>query len=569
MKRDEIKNLIKLQEPSFLPRARHKGYICPSCGNGSGSDGDGIVRTPGSEHFHCFKCGLHADLFGLIGEYYDLAEFKDQLNKACELYALDNGELKKPSAPQVNFALEEAEEEAADYSGSFREWNRALNEGDNPGLAYMLARGLSLETLNRFGIGYAAKWKHPKTAHLSKVPPSPRVIIPTSPSSYLARDPRDPDNVPEKARKYMKSKVGKAHLFNADALSTTNDVVFLVEGEIDAMSLEEIGEPAIGLGSASNKRKLIELIKDHKPTAMLVLLPDNDEAGKKAAEEITEDLKGMGVASMVAEIFGDLKDANELLVKDRNRLEEMLVRTKKQAAKLRTKRAPMKDIDTCNREMLRHLNLYPRHLEWLKEQGLNEKQISRFCYRSSPSDPVAVCKQLKRAGCTLDGNPTFRKNGDGEETLNLPSSGILVPERNSRGKFQGFSFIPDEGNNELSGGNIHFRRGLRGTGEAVILGSALEADIVSALSGYTVLSVPEDFKEKILIAALTSLHEKGLRKARMSYDLWRESAFCEEDRKRFAVAAKSCGLKVTVMKALSEASLTEYLLQQKKERNKG
>lgn len=564
MKRDEIKNLIKLQEPSFLPRARHKGYICPSCGNGRGSDGDGIVRTPGSEHFHCFKCGLHADVFGLIGEYYSLTEFKDQLNKACELYALDSGELKKPSAPQANFALEEAEEEAADYSGSFREWNHALNEGDNPGLAYMLARGLSLETLNRFGVGYAAKWKHPKTAHLSKVPPSPRVIIPTSPSSYLARDPRKPDNIPEKARKYMKSKVGKAHLFNADVLSTTNDVVFLVEGEIDAMSLEEIGEPAIGLGSASNKRRLIDLIKDHKPTAMLVLLPDNDEAGKKAAEEITEDLKALGVASMVAEIFGDCKDANELLVKDRKHLEELLVRTKRQAAELRTKRAPMKDIDACNREMLRHLNLHPRHLAWLKEQGLNEKQISRFCYRSSPSDPKAVCKELKRAGCTLDGNPTFRDE-NGEETLNLPSSGILVPERNSKGKFQGFSVITDDGK-EYCGGNIHFRRGIRGTEEAVILGSPLEADIVSALSGYTVLSVPEDFKEQLLLAALKALYEKGLRKARLSYDLWADSVYCDEERNRFAVAAKSCDLKVTLMKPLSEATLSQYLLQQMKEK---
>jgi len=547
MTRDEIKKIIKLQDPDFLPKARHKGYVCPVCRNGSGRDGDGIVRTPGSEYFHCFKCGLHADVFMLIGEAFNLSDFKDQYKKACELYGLDSGELKKPAAPPTPYIPEpEDEEEEIDHSAKFKEWNEALNKGDNPGLAYMQARGLSLDTLNRFNVGFATKWKHPKTAHLSKVPSSPRVIIPTSPSSYLARDPRDPDKISESARKYMKSKVGRAHLFNPEALKTTEDIVFLVEGEIDAMSLAEVGVPAVGLGSASNKRKLVTLVEEHQPTATLVILPDNDEAGKKAAAEITEEMKAFGVKTIVANIFGDCKDANELLQKDRKLLEARIADVKRQVAASRNRRS-LKEADATNREVVKHLNLHPRHIEWLKSQGLTEEQIRRFCYRSTPTDPEAVRKEVKRAGCS-DGNFKDKK---------IPP-GILVPQRNSKGMFQSFELITDDGRVH-SGDYLHFRRGERGVKEAVILSSAFEADVVCALSGYTVLAVPENFSERLLECALKSLYDKGLRKARLSYDLWTASESCVTSRKRFALVAKECGLEVTMMKVASELPLYKYL----------
>ncbi len=549
MTRDEIKKIIKLQDPDFLPKARHKGYVCPVCRNGSGRDGDGIVRTPGSEYFHCFKCGLHADVFMLVGESFSLPEFKDQYRKACELYGLDSGELKKPTAPPTPYTPEpEEEEEPVDHTENFKEWNEALNNGDNLGLAYMQARGLSLDTLNRFNVGFASNWKHPKTEHISKVPSSPRVIIPTSPSSYLARDPRDPENVSESARKYMKSKVGRAHLFNAEALMTAEDIVFLVEGEIDAMSLAEIGVPAVGLGSASNKRKLVSLVEEHKPAATLVILPDNDEAGKKAAAEITEEMKAFGVKTMIANIFGDCKDANELLVKDRKLLEARIADVKRQAAASRNRRS-LKELDATYRETVKHLNLHPRHIEWLKAQGLTEAQIKRFCYRSTPTDPEAVQKEVKRAGCSADGSLKDEKK--------IPS-GILVPQRNSKGMFQGFELITDDGRVH-SGDHLHFRRGDRGVKEAVILSSAFEADVVCALSGYTVLAVPENFSERLLECALKSLYDKGMRKARLSYDLWTASEACVTSRKRFALVAKECGLEVTMMKVASELPLYKYL----------
>lgn len=559
MSNKEIKEIIKLQEPSFLPVAKNRrSYICPFCGNGSGKDGDGITHTRGKKAVYCFKCRQSYDNFALIGEQFGLTSFQDQYKKACELYGLDGDEKEvKMPTPLPSSFKPEPEEKPADHTDEFQSWNKALNDGENPGLAYMQARGLSLETLNRFNVGYAASWKHPKTEHLKKVPSSPRVIIPTSATSYLARDPRDPEKLSDSQKKYVKSKVGKAHLFNEKVLHGSEDVIFLVEGEIDAMSIHEVGGTAVGLGSASNRHALLELAKDLKPSATLIILPDNDEAGKAAAEEIQSGIKELGLKSFIANIFGDCKDANELLQKDPARLRGGIEKLRKKAT--RTPHMPVSVLDIENRCLMKHLNLHERHVSRLKELGLTEEQIISFGYRSAPSAPVEVCKDLKRSGCALKGNPVFTEK-DGKWSTAFPSSGILIPVRNSKGKVQSFEFLPDEGKVQRSG-DIHFRKGGRGISEAVILDSALEADIVCSLSGYSVLAIPTDIEEGLLNAALKVLYSRGLRKAHLSYDLWL-TATGAEDRRELAKSLKSCGISAVGMKT-ENGRLSDYLLQQR------
>ena len=73
MDRQTAKEEIKGREPDFLQPARHKvnghtSYICPSCGNGSGSSGDGIaldLHSPRAKRYKCFVCGLSEDVIGL------------------------------------------------------------------------------------------------------------------------------------------------------------------------------------------------------------------------------------------------------------------------------------------------------------------------------------------------------------------------------------------------------------------------------------------------------------------------------------------------------------------------
>ncbi|MGZ1011772.1 DnaB-like helicase C-terminal domain-containing protein, partial [Streptococcus thermophilus] len=54
---------------------------------------------------------------------------------------------------------------------------------------YPEKRGLSKAILDRFKIGYVENWKHPNAPE--NVPTSPRLIIPVTKTSYLARDTRE------------------------------------------------------------------------------------------------------------------------------------------------------------------------------------------------------------------------------------------------------------------------------------------------------------------------------------------------------------------------------------------
>ena len=562
MRNDEIKRLIKSQEPTFLPAARHKGYVCPVCGNGKGRDGDGIMRKPGSDFYHCFKCGFHDDVFGLIGEYYSLPDFKQQLEKAAEIYGVKKGgEITPPKTPKPAYKPEK-EELPEDQTAKFKEWNRAMNEGENPGLAYMQARGLSLETINRFGIGYASSWKHPKTKNLPKVPSSPRVIIPTSPYSYLARDIRNPETLKESERRYTKSKVGRVRLFNAGALKDAEETVFVVEGEIDAMSVAEVGGLPVGLGSASNVRVFVDEVKEHMPQMGIVILPDNDEAGKSSAAKLEGALKESGIVPVIANIFGSYKDANEMLIKNREKLEAQIADLKQAFTPEVNNSAD--ETDACNRALLSLLNLHERHRRFLFSKGLTEEQIDRFCYRSAPSNPTAVCKQLKRMGYSLENNPLFQIGPDGQWTILSPASGLFIPERNSKGKIQGFERLGDiKGETTYPLAHVHFRRGARGITEVVVTGMALRADIVCALSGYSVLAVPDSVSDKVLKGALASLKKRGLKKVRLAYNM-SQNRQARTDRTKEAL--KELGISHSTLDWNPEfTGLNDYLLHMKQQ----
>ena len=87
---EEIKEYVHSQaELPFLERDnRGKGYICPCCGNGSGSSGDGIVKVPLSSSYKCFKCGESGDAFFWLGKALGIEGFAAQLEEAARIYGL-------------------------------------------------------------------------------------------------------------------------------------------------------------------------------------------------------------------------------------------------------------------------------------------------------------------------------------------------------------------------------------------------------------------------------------------------------------------------------------------------
>ena len=309
----ELKNHIKSQEPTFLEKARKKGYVCPVCGNGTGNNGTGLeLDRADGEHYKCFKCGLYADVFELYGIKYGISNFQEQQEAAAAYYGTFTTKAiecpRKATRPPV------------DYSDFYRNAGHNLAHTD-------YKRCISDATLHRFNIGYVEQWKHPKTP---KATPTPRLIIPTSSSSYVARYAAD--TVPESARRY--EKVGKTHIFNFDVLSDdSRRPVFIVEGEIDALSIADLDADAVAVGSASyidRFRRELQRTPTHRP---LILVPDNDAAGLDAFEKLQRQLHAASVPCTIATLPGEFKDANEMLRTDRQALAAFIQDALKQAAK--------------------------------------------------------------------------------------------------------------------------------------------------------------------------------------------------------------------------------------------
>ena len=308
MEQNEIKNKILANSANyFLRDKKNKGFICPICGSGSGQNGTGITTKDGI-HFTCWVgCFTNKDIFDIIGLQYGLTSFKDQFKKAAELFDLsENIPVKqKKSAPQK---IDET-----DYTNFFLQANQHISDTN-------YHRGLSLETLNRFQIGFVPDWKHPKSP---KMKPSPRLIIPTGKSSYLARYAGQGDFINYKGIIENKSKVGISQIFNLQALSRSQQPVFIVEGEIDALSVIDVGGEAVGLGSIGNVNRLLSLLKDIKPSQPLIISMDNDknpqtrERVAKAVQQLSDGLKSLSIDCYTENISGNFKDSNEFLNADR------------------------------------------------------------------------------------------------------------------------------------------------------------------------------------------------------------------------------------------------------------
>lgn len=331
MNREEARQyIIERSKDHLTPDKSGKGFICPICGSGSGRNGTGITTKDGV-HFTCWAgCFTNADIIDIIGLETGATDYNSKLEAAAAEYNITIEGYRR-TTPQEDFApvAEEYQKKAKskqytqsdihntaytmqqgeaepDYTSFFLQANRDIAKTS-------YHRGLTLETLNRFKLGYVESWTHPKA---SQAPPSPRLIIPTSKHSYLARDTRD-NLTPEQAQ-YAKSKVGKVRIFNSKALYTASKPVFIVEGELDALSIIDIGGEAVALGSTANRRALLTMLESQRPAQPLIIAMDNDEAGSKANRELAEGLERLKITFYRLDIAQPYKDANEALSADRD-----------------------------------------------------------------------------------------------------------------------------------------------------------------------------------------------------------------------------------------------------------
>lgn len=335
MTKEQAKQELKLQEPIFLRVARKKAnghitYICPSCNNGSGESGTGIALDTSSKgqgnRYKCFKCGISEDIVGLYKLHSGIQDDREVFNELYTYYGIQTEREDRRTAPTYQ---KEEQTEKIDFTQFYLQANKEINKTD-----YLVKRGISKKTIDKYKIGYIENWKHPKAPN---TPTTPRIIIPISRFNYLARDTRE--EIPQEQASYKKSKVKGADsvrwIFNIKEFMQAEKPVIVVEGEIDALSIIECGGSSLAIGGVSNIKQLIELLEEMQKNKQniqpLVISLDNDEAGQNATNNLISDLERLKIDFIVKNICGNYKDANELLTASSNRLKANIQEAEEEA----------------------------------------------------------------------------------------------------------------------------------------------------------------------------------------------------------------------------------------------
>jgi len=368
MTRDEAKNYIVDHAADYLRPDRSKqGFICPCCGSGSGKSGTGITSRDGNKHFTCWAgCYTNADILEIIGIEHNITDFPGQLNKAAELFGITiessftkqgstpaehsrEGQ-KQPKTEQVhntelhntNIHNEDLHNEKAHHDNTTTDYTQFFLQANKDIEKTSYHRELSLETLNKFKVGYVEKWKLPLEQYLNsgktqdngqprtkesweKLPYSSRLIIPTSKYSYIAR-------ATDKENRAKKMKVGKVHTFNIKSIKSATQPIFIVEGEIDALSIIEVGGEAVALGGINQVDTFLKQLPDNRPTQTLIVALDNEpkKQVEEAEKKLVDGIKALGLKCFVYKPYGEYKDANEALEKDRAAFEKAIAEAQEQ-----------------------------------------------------------------------------------------------------------------------------------------------------------------------------------------------------------------------------------------------
>lgn len=325
MNREDVKRLadeIRPRWKELYPADKcGKGITCPLCGSGQGKNRTGITENKGASTPGLLRCWHAGCSFNEGGDVFRLIELEQGLSfpdavryaagKLGIVYGLTDGTKQtQPGKKGKNDTCDTV----------YQHWTAELQIPGNPGASYLASRGISVPTAVRKKVGYSPDWISPTSKdHGYKGPGSPRIIFPKGSAAYATRDIRSVAAIPENARKYIKQNEGKGGLFGAEVLYRDgNTSVFITEGPMDALSVEEAGAPALALCGTSGQAELVKQLKNTDTRHPLILALDNDEPGRAAALQLKEKLEELDVPCVLCaeDIYLGTKDLNEALCKD-------------------------------------------------------------------------------------------------------------------------------------------------------------------------------------------------------------------------------------------------------------
>ena len=230
----------------------------------------------------CFSCGASYDIYDIIGLDYDLHNFKEQLEKVQELY-LEYVPVKKEAKKDIDNKI-------YDYTNYY---NKCFKNRYKT--TYLEQRGITRELIDKYKIGYDEERQ--------------LVVFPINKHCYFARSVVNNDKI--KSR-------GSSDIWNKKYIKENNQLVYVTEGIIDALSLEVIDPnvKVMSINGVGNINSLVYALKENNFNGTIGIVFDKDGAGKKATDELKKELAKINVNSFSTSMIATFDDTSK--VKDIN-----------------------------------------------------------------------------------------------------------------------------------------------------------------------------------------------------------------------------------------------------------
>ncbi|MBO5454495.1 MAG: DNA primase [Clostridia bacterium] len=290
--------------------------------------------SPDKQVYHCFGCGAGGSVINFIMQAENLT-FIDAVKFLGERAGINIPEDNSydDRLTKQRQRLLEANKAAARFF-----YDVLLSEDGRKAREYLISRGLSSETITRFGLGFAPESWDRLTKHLKGLGFSDYEIM----DSGLVTQRQDKRSYYDRFRnrvmfpifdvrgnviafggrvmddskpKYLNSSDTKvfdksSNLFALNlARKSDNKVLIMVEGYMDVITLHQYGVTAavasLGTALTENHARLLKRYADE-----VVLCYDSDEAGRNAAKRGLEILSSGGVKTRVITLEG-AKDPDE------------------------------------------------------------------------------------------------------------------------------------------------------------------------------------------------------------------------------------------------------------------
>lgn len=320
--RDQLKETLRRPDifENFLftegiIKNQHSNFACPICGSGTNTPcaalKDGRLTCFSSSH-----TGQNSyDFIDFIGEYKKVSgDYIDKLTAAANAAGImpdisnnnsknkgpESTRLKIEAVNQDNHANERTQDNSSNQDFSAYIQHCTAQALPAEAMEYLTGRGFDTDFITSWHIGYDAG----------------RIVIPyekTNPKYYCTRSITKKD--------YRKPTGTQEPIFNAATLKEPG-IVFVTEGQFDALAVEASGFRAIAIGGTNGGRKLIDHVRNMDAAELsFIILFDNDridgnETKAKATNDKAEELRqNLEAAGHIACIYPDLlqkhKDPND------------------------------------------------------------------------------------------------------------------------------------------------------------------------------------------------------------------------------------------------------------------